>query len=199
MSKFSSKPLAPKFPAAEAGMTRLISYPAMPAGDDVVAVTAYDSKDWTASGSWWTTTGDLFVGKATMGEMVNEILVKSKGKKIGRLAIFDHGSYNNFEMGEESVGVPSFVDNHTHRETLAKLKGQFAEGGYIYLGHCYIGLGVDVMQCLADLVGVPVYGNTGLVRPWVNAAHGRLICVEPAGKHTWDPQRITPHGKWHAK
>lgn len=169
-------------------------------------VRAVDFKDLTSLAGWvhrkWAVPGRPLDIAATVDmpdaeTMINSVrgLVVSTGRRMSSLTIVDHGydrdetvswndwspAYNyepGFQMGKSGIDQHS-IDGW--RADLAKLSGQFEGNGYLVAANCYAGKNEYVLRRLAAIVGVPVYGRTGVNHETLTFGFGEWVRCTPGG------------------
>jgi hypothetical protein len=161
-----------------------------------IEVTAVDTSVETSI-EWykpWRYTGPISgalrgdVSMTDIASMVTNVLKYLAGRKMGRLNILDHGYEQGVQIGTE--WLTSAADVKMHAPDLSRLRGQFSSGGLVHLQNCHAGANKDVMCALADAIGVPVYGGTGLHNPVLNFNLGDYVSCRPGG--VWNPASGRP-------
>jgi hypothetical protein len=161
-----------------------------------IEVTAVDTSVETSI-EWykpWRYTGPISgalrgdVSMTDIASMVTNVLKYLAGRKMGRLNILDHGYEQGVQIGTE--WLTSAADVKMHAPDLSRLRGQFSSGGLVHLQNCHAGANKDVMCALADAIGVPVYGGTGLHNPVLNFNLGDYVSCRPGG--VWNPAAGRP-------
>jgi hypothetical protein len=161
-----------------------------------IEVTAVDTAVETSI-EWykpWRYTGPISgalrgdVSMTDIASMVTNVLKYLAGHKMGRLNILDHGYEHGIQIGTE--WLTSAADVKVYAPDLSRLRGQFTSGGLVHLQNCHAGANKDVMCALADAIGVPVYGGTGLHNPVLNFNLGDYVSCSPGG--VWNPAAGRP-------
>lgn len=109
-------------------------------------------------------TGLLSIGEIYMtsvADMVANVIAHAGERKIDRLNIWDHGSVNSFQVGNDRVSTANYAK---HEQNFRRLRGRFTEDGFIHLCHCWIGQNAPLLLRLARTVGVSVYAGTDVHR-----------------------------------
>jgi hypothetical protein len=101
-------------------------------------------------------------------EMVERVLVKTGPHgSIHELGILDHGgvpanSSNWLQLGSDMLYESEIATGGTEAwQSLANLKGFFADDGYLFLMNCGAGQSPAILRWAAQLVGARTYGGTG--------------------------------------
>jgi hypothetical protein len=128
------------------------------------------------------------VNMTDIASMVTNVLAHLAGRSMTRLNILDHGNEHGVEIGTDWLG--SAADVLAHASDLSRLRGKFSSGGFVHLQNCHAGANKDVMCALADAIGVPVFGGTGLHNPLLNFNLGDYVSCGPGG--VWKPSAGRP-------
>jgi RHS repeat-associated protein len=128
---------------------------------DIYAIDTSDHVGWIDAA---THIGE--VEMPSLSGMVDNVLSKAGTTPIHELYISDHGAcYDDGECGAFfGPGYENFITSlnvQTYADFI-RLQGHFSPDGYIHLAHCHIGLNQNLLKQIAQAVGVPVYGGTGL-------------------------------------
>jgi hypothetical protein len=146
------------------------------AGGGPITVTVVDESDWTG----WVASATRFGEHAmtNVQTMVDVVIAASATRKIARLNILDHGNSDGFEVGTDWVTLNSLS---RYSDKLGQLRGRFAEGGYVHLQGCNVGMNLVLLQRMADLWNVKVVAGTGLQNPVYRVNTGRFVECVPNG------------------
>lgn len=125
--------------------------------------------------------------------MVDNILgVLNEDECIQTLTLVGHGSPGNISVGDGLTTEPGNHINGNKEEwekELARLKDKFCPGGSVTLKGCNVGScdkGAKKLQEIADALGVPASGNTGITY---------ADCSSEPGSKTQTAQPSTPDKK----
>lgn len=146
-------------------------------------ITAIDTSD---TAGWLARWFPAIIPRGTIVDMrmkppertIQEIILRSKGQKISRLNIIDHGNKNALQMGETVIDADNFS---YHRSAFSRLKGRFEPEGFIHLLHCEVGWAFELLEKIASTTGVTVYGGRSLTQAAGLQNLGGLHGVFPNG------------------
>jgi len=156
------------------------------AEQESVDITVIDDSDAVGKLAGLVRRGEIkdFSGVA---EMVDKILARAAGKKIGVLHIYDHGAPGYQSFGDEWVGI-----DHGGQLMLelGRLTGHFASDGAVVLHGCQTAKGPKGPQLLAYMAqmwGVPVKASEVFQRPGIpgRGTQGSTVECDPEAGEQW--------------
>jgi hypothetical protein len=105
---------------------------------------------------------------------------------MSRLNIIDHGNATCIKIGDDIVSMKNV---HSWGRTMAQLRGNFTDDGFVHLLHCKVGQDRPLMQQLARCFGVSVYAGTGYESTVYRFNTGSYVRADPDGTYASDVGR----------
>lgn len=130
------------------------------------SVIACGSQDWqaTLSAKLFNPSAIVVDGVQKMVERV--VVIAGPQGSIKELGILDHGEQTHsdswVQLGSDRLHASEIATGGTEAwQSLASLRGLFADDGYLFLMNCGAGQSPSILRWAAGLVGKRVYGGTG--------------------------------------
>ena len=138
---------------------------------EITVTNENDLVGWIASA---VRVGEVYM--TSVRSMVTNVLQKAGNKKITRLNILDHGNSSSLQFGNDRVNLANV---RKFEPLLGKLKGHFADDGFVHLQHCEIGRNDSMMVELARIWDTTVYAGTGKHNPVYRVNTGQYTRAVP--------------------
>lgn len=157
---------------------------------DVVVVSKSESFDYTEFMTGLVRFGEI--DATSVRSLVDKVISRAvqKSSSVRRLDVYAHGAENYFSVGKDVVHAWTPADKNEHLKTFARLKGGFAENGFLVLNVCEVGKSMSLITNLARAVGVKVYANTGAVSPNLGVGWGATVIGYPNGAFARTPEGV---------
>lgn len=160
--------------------------PAQPPELETVDITVVDDSDIVGKIAGLVRRGEV-KGFSSATEMVDKVLARAAGRKIGTLHIYDHGAPGSQQIGKDVTGM---YETAGTLDALKRLSGHFGPGGQVVLHGCQAAQGPKGPQLLALLSqawNVPVSGSEVYQRPGIpgRGLQGTTVECTPAQSNQW--------------
>lgn len=151
-----------------------------------VDITVVDDSDWVGKIAGLVRRGEI-KDFSNVAEMVDRVLARAAGRKIGVLHIYDHGAPGYQTIGDQWVGLDRSPEVFAE---LARLAGHFASDGQVVLHGCQAAQGPRGPQLLAFLAQtwrVPVQASEVIQRPGIpgRGLQGSTVECSPEAGDAW--------------
>jgi len=165
----------PKFPIKPPGggmpphLVPSTPKPAAPPDLEIVAINVATDAGWFSSGFWYDE-----IEFTSASDLVAQVLARSKGRKVRRLRIMDHGEYSAASGGLVDFGTDTVAgwNFKTYESTFRLLRPCFGAGAVVHLMHCYVGNDTDLMNQFVAAFNCDVLAGLGMTNGALNTNFG---------------------------